>query len=247
MHHAAPRLAPGERFFLTAIALSMVGHLVVVGIQLIRLKRYRRTPTPQEATAVVYEHAALTHEVQQLHDQLAQASQRSEAASSAPALQVRLPDRMSIGGSGTFSGGGARGPSVSVGLGAGRSMSLPDIASPSRAAVVDLTNVVEAAQGDPVLLSYFSAIRERIQQTANHQAWFSGEASQGLVYVSFIMSSAGQVQSASVVADRSVSSRGLQAVAMDIIKAASPFPPFPPSFNVPQKTIVVPLEFLSGS
>ena len=247
MRQSAPRLDPGDRLFLTAITLSMVGHLVVVGIQLIRLKRSRRPPTLQEATAVVYEHDALTHEVQQLHDQLAQASQRSEAAPSAPALQVRLPDRMSIGGSGTFSGVGSHGPSVSVGLEAGRSPSLPDIASPSRAAVVDLTNVVEAAQGDPVLLSYFSAIRERIQQTANHQAWFSGETTQGLVYVSFVMSSTGQVQSASVVADRSVSSRGLQAIAMNIIKAASPFPPFPPSFNLPQKTIVVPLEFLFGS
>ena len=113
---------------------------------------------------------------------------------------------------------------------------------------MDLTNLVDAAQGDPVLLSYFSAIREQIQRAANQQTWMAGEPdAQGLVYVSFVLGAAGKVQAVSIVADRSIPSRQLQDIAMRIVKAASPFAPFPPSLAGASKTVVVPLEFLRGS
>ena len=248
MTSPSSRLEPGERLFLAAIACSLIGHLVIVGLQLIRLKGYKRPVKLERAMDLVYEHDAPSREARALHEPLAYASRRSDAtpSASAAALQVRLPERVSVGGSAVLGGLGSQGPSAPLAMGSGRSASLPDIASPSRAAVVDLTNIVEAAQGDPVLLSYFSAIRERIQQAANHRAWFSGESAEGLVYVAFVMSSVGQVQSVSIVADRSAASRALQDIAVNIIKAASPFPPFPPSFNMPSKTIVVPLEFLLG-
>ena len=97
------------------------------------------------------------------------------------------------------------------------------------------------------MLSYFSAIREQIQRAANRRTWLTGEQREGLVYVSFVLTSTGAVQEAAVVSGRSAASPDLRDVAVQIVKAASPFPPFPPSMGEPNKTIVVPLEFLLGS
>jgi protein TonB len=119
--------------------------------------------------------------------------------------------------------------------------------SPQRGAVIDLTNLVEASRGDPVLLSYFSAIREQIQQTANRQPWLTGEMTQGLVYVSFTLYASGSVERVVIVGERSVDSEMLRDAALRIVKAAAPFPPFPPSMTEGHKTVVVPLEFLLGS
>ncbi len=115
------------------------------------------------------------------------------------------------------------------------------------ATAVDLTNLEEASHGNPVLLSYFGAIREQIQRMANARAWVpSAEASGGTVYVGFTLGRTGAMQSMSVVPERSSASAPLHDVALRIIKAAAPFPPFPPSFQESSKAIIVPLEFSVG-
>ena len=113
---------------------------------------------------------------------------------------------------------------------------------------VDLTNLEEAAHGNPVLLSYFGAIREQIQRMANARSWVpNGEATGGTVYVGFTLGRTGAMQSLSVVPERSTASSTLHDVALRIIKAAAPFPPFPPSFQESSKAIIVPLEFSVSS
>jgi TonB family protein len=114
----------------------------------------------------------------------------------------------------------------------------------TRSAIVDLGNVADAAQGDPVLLSYFIAIRDQIQRAANRQTWSAQGAGHGLVYVTFLLSANGSIQSAQSVRDRSVALPTLQAMAVTIVKSAGPFAPFPPSVPGGSKTIVIPLEFL---
>jgi len=104
--------------------------------------------------------------------------------------------------------------------------------------------MVDAAQGDPVLLSYFMAIRDQIQRTANRQTWPADGAGEGLVYVSFVLSQAGMIQSAGNVRGRSIASPALQEMAVKIVQHAGPFAPFPPSVPGGMKTIVIPLEFL---
>lgn len=224
-----------DRSFLAALSVSLACHVLFFSIQLIRLHRVA-LDTSHKALDVVYEAqsvAAMARELQGLRGQLTQMAGVGEAQAgvlpgfAAPTPKIRIPDR-------------------SMGMGGGMPSLVPD-ARLSRPAVVDLTNLVEAAQGNPVLLSYFSAIREQIQTTANRQAWQSGGTAQGLVYVSFGLSATGQVSSASVLSDRSTPSRFLQDVALNIIKASSPFPVFPPSFSASSRTIVVPLEFLVGS
>ncbi len=232
-----------DRPLVIAFCFSLACHLVLLGVQLIRLP-WHSLMTDRRTLDVIYEYEIaqedlrrLQRQLEELHDQ----AKQSLPDISAPSPHIRIPDRPTAG----LPAEGTAPPLGAPGL----SASLPPLAtgaSTSRAAVVDLANLVDATHGDPVLLSYFSAIREQIQQTANHQVWLTGEAATGLVYVSFVLTSTGDVRSTTVLADRSIPSRTLQDIALKIIKAASPFAPFPPSIAEPTKTVVVPLEFLVG-
>ena len=213
-----------DRIFTTAFALSLGAHLVLLIGRLLPFHwlQAARSTTMME---VVYEPETAKAELRTLQEQLARAT-RATAVSTMPSAAnpqatIRIPDR----------------PSLTAG------QTLADIL-PDRAAVVDLTNLVDAARGDPVLLSYFSAIREQIQRTANNQTWVHDQTDEGLIFVTFLLSASGAVQEIRVAADRSASSLMLRDVAVRIVRAAAPFPPFPPSLAEPSKTIVVPLEFL---
>ena len=218
-----------DRAFTVAFGISLGVHLVLLVCQLVTLPwaHIARARTPLE---VIYEYEIAQQEARRLQDQLARVKRDAASSLTAPGAsnpregsRIRIPER----------------PMLS-------SDRLPDL-GPAPASVVDLTNLVEAARGDPVMLSYFSAIREQIQRTANHRTWLTGEEREGLVYVSFVLTSTGAIQEASIVSSRSADSSSLRDVAVQIVKASSPFPPFPPSMGEPNKTIVVPLEFLLGS
>jgi len=182
----------------------------------------------RRAVEIVYDYEVAQQEVQRLQDQLARAKREAVTAptsvSSGPRAQVRIPDRPAL--------------AASVNLGD---------AALFHSSFVDLTNLTEASGGDPVLLTYFGTIRERIQQAANRRTWVTGEEKEGLVYLSFVLTAGGSAQRAAVLTDRSVVSPSLQDTALRILEDAEPFPPFPPSMGDPSKTIVVPLEFLLGS
>ncbi|MBI3320086.1 MAG: TonB family protein [Candidatus Omnitrophica bacterium] len=215
-----------ERPIVMAFGISLACHTVLLGMRVLHLRVVGREQQ-RRALEVIYEAQLAQQDIRQLqHQQLAALgeSQDSVPAVEAPAPHVRIPERSVV--------------------------SLPPTASEasvSRGAVVDLTNLVDAAQGNPMLLSYFGAIREQIQRTANQQAWATGKIAQGLVYVSFVLNRTGQVRSVEVLSDRSATSQGLHDIATRIIRAAAPFPQFPPSIPDATKTVVVPLEFLLGS
>lgn len=217
-------MSPSERVFTISFGISLGVHLLFIVAQLLPFDwfRFSRSRLPIE---VIYEAATAQHELEQLQVQLARAK-REAAATILPSeagerAQIRIPDRPSLTSDQTLFD------------------SLPE-----RSSVIDLTNLVDASRGDPVLLSYFSAIREQIQEAANRRPWLGSEAGQGLVYVSFVLNASGAVQGLSVVENRSAAFPHLRDVALQIVKAAAPFPPFPPSIPEPSKTIVVPLEFL---
>ena len=232
-----------DRPLLIAFVISLACHTSLLGFQLIHVNQQirqqdRKKPAQDRSKLlnVVYEVHAAEQEVLRLQRQLAkmEAGQGSLPGIANPGPQIRIPDRGVLN----------------------LPASIPE-PSINRSSVVDLTNLVEAAQGDPVLLSYFSAIRERIQSTANKQTWMAGpqdpeqsrgtSRNEGLVYISFVLSATGQVQSPQILADRSESSRFLQDIALKIIRGSNPFPPFPPSLKESSRTVVVPLEFLLGS
>lgn len=216
-----------DRALVICFSVSLGVHLVLLLGQVLTLS-WLKLQSPRPPIQVVYEYQVAEQELRQLQEQLSKAARQREG-SIAPAnltepLQIRIPDRPSLAAD----------------------HSLAEI-SPGPSPVIDLTSLVDAARGDPVLLSYFSAIREQIQLTANRRTWLVGEAGKGLIYVSFTLTSTGSVRSIDIVTERSEASATLQDVALRIVKSAAPFPPFPPSMTDPSKTIVVPLEFLTGS
>jgi TonB family protein len=216
-----------DRAFTISFAISLGVHLTLVIGQFLSLNWFSapRTRSPLE---VIYDYEIAQQELRRLQEQLSRAKRDTVSSPSLSDLgersQIRIPDRPSLTADRT----------------------LADL-MPGRSSVVDLTNLVDASRGDPVLLSYFSAIREQIQQTANRRSWLTGETAEGLVYVSFILTSTGAVQGVTIISDQSVPAQTLWDVARRIVKTAAPFPPFPPSMAEPSKTVVVPLEFLLGS
>lgn len=216
-----------DRVLTIAFGVSLGAHLMLLIGQLLFLD-WLSAPNKHALLNVIYDYEIAQQELRHLQAQLAKATRETVAAPASGSvgerLQIRIPDR----------------PMLTA------DQRVADVI-PGRPSIVDLTNLVDASRGDPVLLSYFSAIREQIQQTANRATWLTGAASEGLVYVSFVLTSSGSIQDLTVVADRSVSVETLRSTARRIVKTAAPFPPFPPSMVEPSKTIVVPLEFLFGS
>ena len=215
-----------DRIFRWAFGLSLGAHLILLIGQVISLS-WLPKPRNLDPLEVIYEQETAKEELRVLQEQLAR-MQRDTSSSPAPTAagirpHIRIPDR----------------PSLMTG------QMLTDI-MPDHSMVIDLTNLVDAARGDPVLLSYFSAIREQIQRTANSHDWVQQQRDEGLIFVSFVLSTSGQVEAVQVAGDRSANSAVLRDVAVRIVKGAAPFPPFPPSIPEPNKTIIVPLEFLLG-
>ena len=217
----------GDRVFVIAFSISLGLHLILLIGQWLSWN-WLFGPRLTRSLEVVYDVEMAQQELRYLEERLARANTDTVASPAPPTMgehtQIRIPDRPSLTADHTLS----------------------DI-MPARSTVVDLTDLVDASHGDPVLLSYFGAIREQIQQTANRRQWLSGSATQGLVYISFDLASNGSIQRVKIITDRSVPSETLQDVALTIVKTAAPFLPFPPSMAEPSKTIVVPLEFLAGS
>ena len=225
-----------DRPAVVAFSLSLTCHVALVMSSTIHPMHWV-APRPHRALDVIYDQPhrspnqdkerfenQVTHLGSPLSPTLQSAGSQGLPGAQAPLPQIRIPDRAGSGFLPAFHESGSM-PSASI----------------------DLTNLVEAAQGNPVLLSYFTAIREQIQRPANQQTWFAGGPNGGLVYVSFVLESNGRVRAATIVPERSSSPHALQEVAVRIIRASSPFAPFPPSFSESEKTIIVPLEFLLGT
>ncbi len=241
-------LAWHRKLFWGAITLSLVGHVVFLSAQL--LLAWWGVWGPMGSPAkLIYDREPIhsTSEWTQEEAARPQARMRELVRS----ITVTIP---SAGGGRVASGGevvlGMPKPELYAGFGETLSEGWSGAGGDSAlwATAVDLTDLAVAAQGNPVLLSYFGAIREQIQRTANEAVWAPTQGlSAGLVYVGFIIGKNGRLQSAAVMPERSTASPQLCAIALQLVQASSPFPPFPPSFQDPSKAVVVPIEFGVGS
>ena len=216
-----------DRVFAIAFGISLAAHLLFLLGQLLRLEWFapRRDLGPIE---VIYNYEMAREAAQDMRAQLSRA-QRDAVGAPVPGsfgerMQIRIPDRPQ--------------------LASNRDM---ETVMPTPGTIIDLTDLVDASRGDPVLLSYFGAIRERIQSAANQQQFALEGEQGGLIYVSFVLLSSGVIQDVSIVSERSVPARRLREISARIVRSAGPFPPFPPSMPEERKTIVVPLEFLPES
>jgi TonB family protein len=215
----------GNRGFATAFGISVAVHLTLLVGQAVPLPRLRPA-TRRIPLEVIYQ--LELEEERNVREQISRALRQGEGPGAplteAVRAEIRVPDRLAL-----------------------PELQLSEQAQLAESTHVDLTDLVAASQGNPVLLSYFSAIREQIQRAANQQVWFTGLSLEGVVYVTFILHAGGQIEGAAVLAEQSVRSEALRQIAVRIVQASAPFPPFPPSLREPKKLILVPLEFLLTS
>ncbi|MBI4598529.1 MAG: hypothetical protein HY737_09045 [Candidatus Omnitrophica bacterium] len=221
-----------DRGLLAMLGCSLAGHAVVLGVQLITGHWSISVPA-KKPLRLIYESRTT-------------GAQREEVPPLPRVPSAALGQGVEAGGFGS----GASGllTQIRVGSGAGGAAEALGSAESRNAwsGAIDLTNLTVAARGNPVLYSYFAAIREHIQRTADERAWLPHKAeASGTVYIGFVIHRNGAADAADVVAERSVASSLLQSIALRIVKASSPFPPFPPSAQEPSKLLVVPLEFIS--
>ncbi len=232
---------PGPLFI--AIVLSLAVHLVFVGIW--TLKSGARPLRPVERFKLVYQEPVA------YKGQQSSLATRTQTASKRIVVPAPSSSRGAGGSVGTPGSKGARGFDLiergelaqrlsSPGSGEG----LGGAGGPGLSTTVDLTDVTAAAQGDPVRLTYFSVIREQVQQTADEQAVnMQDPGGGGTVYVTFVLDSSGQARTFGLMQNRTTAPPALCDIAMRLVNAASPFPAFPPSFKESSLTIWIPIEF----
>jgi len=96
---------------------------------------------------------------------------------------------------------------------------------------------------DKVYISYYKLVNEQLRQSAKCREDFS----EGEIEVSFVVSSDGQLRSVEVLPDASCPDSFLRETAMQIVKKASPFPPFPDNLPLTQLTFNVVICFRDKS
>ena len=240
-----------DRPLAMTVGVSLACHAVVVGLQLIGPSRGSLSLMAHPAK-VIYDTLALRDDVARTIQEARRAQAQLTDVREFMGAPAHRADLVANPAGRTALTPGLSGSLWQAHVSSSGAMSLPASAPSSDtspwATAVDLTNLTAAAQGNPVLLSYLSAIREQIQRTANQQGWIpTRDATSGMICIGFVMTRTGRIQSVTVLPDRSVGSPQLQQIALKMIQVASPFPPFPPSFSEPSKTFVVPIEFLIGS
>lgn len=250
MEGARPGMPWHEKLLALALGLSLGIHIVFLSAQVVFYKFGPKTSSRQAKLIYHKEQVPAASEWTSKQQPVPAATQVRELARS---MTATLPGpgagRVSVGAKDRATALGAPNPERAVGSGArwGNAPGGAGAGDPGRdvwASAVDLTDLAAAAQGNPVLFSYFGAIREQIQRTADARAWLpEQENGSGVVYVGFVIGRTGALRSSSVVPERSTASPVLCRVALQIIQASNPFLPLPPSFTESSKAVVVPIEF----
>ena len=106
--------------------------------------------------------------------------------------------------------------------------------------------VVEEEQDDAkkaTYISYYRAVREKIREWADRNYPKNKKLAEGEVFLSFIVTSSGELLQVMVVDEKSVASRFLRNIAINSIRDASPFPSFPKGIGHYQITFNVIISF----
>lgn len=92
-------------------------------------------------------------------------------------------------------------------------------------------------------IGYYRVVREKIRYYADRNYLKEGSASQGEVYLSFVVASNGELLHIMVIDRRSVDDSLLRNIAINSIRDASSFPAFPQGMNQYQVTFNVVISF----
>lgn len=93
---------------------------------------------------------------------------------------------------------------------------------------------------NPSYANYYSLVRGRIKQRAyfNYSEYYAGE-----VYLTFILTSDGNLKDLQILEDRTTAGQYLRTIGLKSIKEAVPFPPFPVELRYPELTFNVVISF----
>ncbi len=240
----APAPDASDRLLALAIGVSLAAHLLLI-LVLVATGGWHGFFHPVKATKLIYEPAASYQQAIDTPVSRVRVQLRKLPAPSASSMNALAGDR-GAGAIGLRMRGGLASLGVGRGFGMEGSSTVPTVRGDWGGAI-DLTNVGLASAGNPILHSYLDALREHIQRTANEQVWLpAGAGSTGVAYVGFILNQTGTIESAGILPGRSSAPPALQGVAVQIVNAAGPFLPFPPSFTDSSKAVIVPIEFAIG-
>lgn len=92
-------------------------------------------------------------------------------------------------------------------------------------------------------ISYYKAVREKIRQFADRNYPKNRVLGEGEVFLSFVVASSGELLRVRVVNERSSDNSLLRNIAINSIRDACPFPPFPKGMNQYQITFNVVISF----
>jgi TonB family protein len=92
-------------------------------------------------------------------------------------------------------------------------------------------------------IGYYRSVRERIRYYADRNYIREGSTGEGEVFISFTVTSKGELLQVAVIEKRSIEDPLLRNVAINSVRDASPFPAFPQSMNQYQITFNVVISF----
>ena len=92
-------------------------------------------------------------------------------------------------------------------------------------------------------IGYYRSVREKIRYFADKNYIKEGSASQGEVFLSFVVTSSGELLHIMVIDARSANDALLRSIAINSIRDAGPFPAFPQGMNQYQITFNVVISF----
>ena len=115
---------------------------------------------------------------------------------------------------------------------------------PDVPAIIDLSHLSVELQHNPAYVDYFQTIRERIRYYA--QRHYPTGSGSGEVYVYFVVSEGGSLQSVAYDKARSSSDASLRQASLTSVQQAAPFPSFPATFRQPQITFHIIVDYQGG-
>ena len=92
-------------------------------------------------------------------------------------------------------------------------------------------------------IGYYRSVREKIRYYADRNYLKEGSASQGEVFLSFVVTASGELLHIMIIDAKSIEDPLLRNIAIDSIRDASPFPAFPQGMNQYQVTFNVVISF----
>jgi len=92
-------------------------------------------------------------------------------------------------------------------------------------------------------IGYYRSVREKIRYYADRNYLKDGSASQGEVFLSFVVTASGELLHIMIIDAKSIDDPLLRNIAINSIRDASPFPAFPQGINQYQVTFNVVISF----